>query len=365
MSDTQTLSPPPEVAVSPAASCVVDAPPAEPVATKSEDVRRTRSIPAWLVSANVHLVLLLVLATQTAREDSSNTELAIIASAEVESEFDDSDFSALAEVSLTPEDKQSADVLSDEPDVFEDLEAAALPEPVLQKIPSAAASDAKGDGLGQGRGAGGAMAVGMSAIGTPARAAAQYKQLRVGVTDWKYDNIPEVLDNLGIAYRHVRESDTPLDDFDVIFIGCGGGLSRSQASPQALRRFVERGGVLYVSDLSGGVLRAAFADEFGPKQHGPNARRATCLVVNDDLEAVLGKRIRIHFNLPGWLYFPKPSSDVDVLLRLGSVRGHPLVLRLEHGEGRVVFTSFHNHNNLSSAERMLVRSLVTELPRRD
>ncbi len=323
--------------------------------------RRWRGIPAWLVSANVHLILLLFLATWMTGETDPPVELALVVSVDDDAEIDPGELTLQIDVALLPETLEKEPLSSEELLILPNDEPAALPETLPQAEPrqSSFAADL---GLGSRSGSGGGMALAGAAIGSPKRAALRYEQLRVAVTDWKYDDIPEVLTALGISYRHVRESKTPLQDFDVIFVGCGGGLSRSVASPSELRAFVERGGVLYVSDLSGEMLHQAFGEEFGKKMYGPKSRHTTCLVMDKDLKSVLGTRVRIYFDLPGWLYFPKPSSQVEVMVRLGSRSGHPLVLRLHHGKGRVLFTSFHNHANISAAERQLVRSLVTELP---
>jgi len=166
---------------------------------------RLRDIPAWLVSANVHLILLLLLATQIADDPDLVEALSLFASTDIA--FDQNELTSQLEIDLDLDLLKGESVASEELEILSDDEPAAFLETLTQEEQRrrslAAIAVGHSDGLSGFGGVGGMKLIG-APIGTPERAALRYDRLRVGVTSWKYDNIPQVLTALGISYKPLR-----------------------------------------------------------------------------------------------------------------------------------------------------------------
>ena len=132
-------------------------------------------------------------------------------------------------------------------------------------------------------------------------AAKQRRPLRIAVTRPQFDDMGKLLDALGAGYRYtVVENDAvlrpaALDPFDILFLTCGAwpiewgarsggvvreGVTYGEMRPdnlerlrQTLRRFVERGGTIYASDLRGGLLRRAFPERAPAADFDPRGLR--------------------------------------------------------------------------------------------
>lgn len=191
-------------------------------------------------------------------------------------------------------------------------------------------------------------------------------QVRVGVTRVGCDDIPSVLRSLRISFRMVAGSKDPLNDFDVIFVGCGEHWI-GDATTEQVRQFVHRGGVLYVSDLSFPLLQRAFPTDFPIWKSDGWPCKVPCGVLDKELARITGKHIWLTFDMGSWARVTKRSDRVKVLLiapHNGTsreiTRSIPVLLTLDHGQGRVIYTSFHNHANASTLERKLIRYLVSQ-----
>src|SRR5262249_18416794 len=112
---------------------------------------------------------------------------------------------------------------------------------------------------------------------------------RIGISVAQFDDMGKLLRSLGDGYRFETIPDEDflrpesLDSFDILFLTCNGfpsawakssisqqvreGVQRGTPPPdivekfgETLRRFVNRGGTLYASDLREGMLVWAFPD---------------------------------------------------------------------------------------------------------
>src|SRR5688572_7766825 len=72
-------------------------------------------------------------------------------------------------------------------------------------------------------------------------------RIRVGVTSAGSDDLASVLSDLNIPFRLTAETADPFEAFEAIFISCG---TSERFDSEKVAAFVQRGGVLYVSDLS-------------------------------------------------------------------------------------------------------------------
>jgi len=95
--------------------------------------------------------------------------------------------------------------------------------------------------------------------------------------------------------------------------------------------------------------------------------KVQCKGHDSQLARAIGREIRLTFDMGAWARVKKRSDRVRVLMTaphngtfVGIRRTIPVLLTLDHGQGRVVYTSFHNHANASSLQRKLIRYLVSQ-----
>jgi molecular chaperone DnaK len=195
-------------------------------------------------------------------------------------------------------------------------------------------------------------------------------RLRFGTSQVGCDNAGKVLEQLGYRYQMMDHSDfrtlSRLKQYDLVFINCladitqvlGPGLFlNATRNAPALRDFVSAGGILYVSDYALENISEAFPGRinFGRKGAGPKGS-ATATVVDDGLRAMVGKTVPINFNT---IYAPVDSvtSECQVYLKKGS---EPLLVSFQHGDGHVVYTSFHNGVQMSAQEKELFSYIIMQ-----
>lgn len=147
--------------------------------------------------------------------------------------------------------------------------------------------------------------------------------INCGVWDWDYDTIMDVVENL--------------------------------------RNYVAEGGALYMSDLELPLLEFMFPDDV-EGDGGGDEGTITAQVVSSELRAFIPgspATVQIGFNLSGWDAVTGMSSRPEVLLQAdyqgwtGQVQDGPLAIALEHGDGQVVYTSFHN-NAVATSDQVAV-----------
>ena len=218
--------------------------------------------------------------------------------------------------------------------------------------------------------------------------------VQIAVTPPRYDDVGKLLDTLGTGYRYrvismrdllnVRQ----LAEYDVVFVTCGltprewatRRLSRIKparemipaVNPQVagrikenLRAYVSRGGTLYVSDWHFDLLEIAFPELVDPSKVGGGAvGTVEAQVVDRGLQNRLGSTIELRFDRPSWRPAAFRGPDVTTYLTgtYETIDGHtitgPLLIQFPHGEGNVIFTSFHNEKQNSQTELELLRYLV-------
>ncbi|MFH1265431.1 MAG: hypothetical protein ABIK89_06855 [Planctomycetota bacterium] len=220
------------------------------------------------------------------------------------------------------------------------------------------------------------------------------RALRLAVTPPEYDDMGKLLDALGPGYRYTQISFDDLLEagrlaqYDVVFLTCGGvprpwldrqlreserrGAGVFQAKPgilkkirESFRTFVGRGGTLYASDWQFDLVSEAFPELVDPSRVGKGEVQTVEADVTDPaLRRLLGPAIDLNFDLPGWrpAAFRGPEATTYLRgtyrLRDGTEQTGPLLVTFPHGEGTVVFTSFHNEAQNTQIEQELLRHLV-------
>lgn len=166
------------------------------------------------------------------------------------------------------------------------------------------------------------------------------------------DNIGKVLSAMGLTYRDYKDLDSLLS-CDIFFFNCG--ASRFPG-PGHLRTYVKKGGCVYASDLTDGVVNSAFP---GFIHFGGRGRpcRMSAEVIDAELRGAIGKTVQIIFDLAMWAIINSVSEDVSVILRSRET-GKPIMVTFKYGDGTVFYTCFHNHAQTTQMEQQLLQTLV-------
>ena len=181
------------------------------------------------------------------------------------------------------------------------------------------------------------------------------ESLRLAVTPPSCDNVGMVLNHIGLKHTVVSESAFGnLSDYDMLFINCTFQCATDDGIKH-IRRFVESGGVLYVSCYSATVIDRAFPGYIKFRHHeGSGGLRIKAKVENHDIAGILGGSVGIFYNT-SWTPIKSIKNDVEVHL---SGEGEPLLVSFKYGEGTVVFTTFHSNVQTSKEEDFLLQ-LIT------
>lgn len=217
--------------------------------------------------------------------------------------------------------------------------------------------------------------------------------LRIAVTPPVYDDMGRLLDTLGTGYRYTEIGMDDLLDgqrlarYDVVFVTCGHVPSKwgrwrprqirrggriftarpaiADRISEALRGYVGRGGTLYVSDWHFDLLQIAFPELVDhPKVASGAVGTVEAQVIDPGLQRRLGPTIELRFDKPAWrpAAFRGPQVTVHLSGTYETTDGDratgPLLVQFPHGDGNVIFTSFHNEKQNSQTELQLLRYLV-------
>ena len=225
------------------------------------------------------------------------------------------------------------------------------------------------------------------------------------VVEGQYDRIQDVLarmellnvtlhDGIPTTLRWAEELFSTRDyinDFDVVFVNCGvDELEFTQRlSPNAVanvRKYVEQGGSLYVSDWAYELVEQAFPDKINflndDLVHDDAQQAIGGAYVANVIDADLAEELEtdaftIGFSFQLGTVISEVANDVTIYLETdmqfrrtvdGEVvadvlRDTPVTVGFRHGLGRVVYTSFHQERNeaLDGPEDEMLRHLVFEL----
>ena len=174
------------------------------------------------------------------------------------------------------------------------------------------------------------------------------QNLRIKVTSPHYDDIGEVLNQLGIIYNSY---DGNLN-CDILFLNCG---TNDTINHPQLKTFVENGGILYASDQTSSHLISTWP-ELMTVTNSTSACKIRANIVDKDLRKYLGDSIEVEFDLVCWSKILKTNQG-RVLMQ-SAEEGFPIMMEFTFGKGKVFYTSFHNHAQTSEMEKNLLQLLV-------
>lgn len=220
--------------------------------------------------------------------------------------------------------------------------------------------------------------------------------------------------------RALLDDPDRLAGYDILFFNCASGIDFRATNPEVrravehLRAFVAGGGSVYISDLAADIIEQTWPEVmgFGLRGRAPTEAAACCVCTDcapacvseprpprgcpgccpePDTEpmdcprgggvggsaqagtvpahivapyladAVGSDAVEIVFNLGGWVPILSWAPSVEVLVE--DERGQPLmaVFQPEPGGGRVAYTSFHHHPQITGPLQRLLAALVLRL----
>jgi uncharacterized protein YegL len=202
---------------------------------------------------------------------------------------------------------------------------------------------------------------------------------RLAVTPAGHDDIGKILASMGPGYQfedlswNALEDPRALERTDVLFANCEGTCSdraRMDRLAPVVRNWIESGGSLYASCWAIGLVEAIWPGLVRTSRSGLIFKTVASDVVDPGLAEFLGTR-SLDLQLGGWwdtelalesntqrFVDAGVPSAVLFLFPLGARRSRTLVWDVRLGEGRIIYTAFHNHDQPSEQQRRLLEYLV-------
>lgn len=191
----------------------------------------------------------------------------------------------------------------------------------------------------------------------------------------QWDNIQTIVhDSLGYNVQSITLTDinnnNNLQQYAIIFLNCGtnalSGITTSGAAN--LKSFMQAGNTIYSSDYAYGTVIKIYPELSG-SQTG-NSQNVTANVVSSDLQNYLGKNsVSIIYNLGGW-YSINPSIDLNINIPFlkasyqtsaGAVNNNVIAFSRIEGQGKLIYTTFHNEANVTTDMIKILKYFIFEL----
>ena len=170
----------------------------------------------------------------------------------------------------------------------------------------------------------------------------------IEVSSPHYDDIGEVLSEMGLSYRGID----PQLSCDLLFLNCG---TEDYVDPSVLRSFVENGGILYASDFAISYINDAFPWLLS-WTGDTSACHAQAYIEDREIASLIGSRINIFFDLDVWKMVTKHKGEVLMSADIpGKGKQIPIMVKFDIGKGHIFYTSFHNHEVAGKQEKNLLK----------
>jgi hypothetical protein len=228
-------------------------------------------------------------------------------------------------------------------------------------------------------------------------------EVAVAVVSGRWDDVRSVLINVGIDPANITDyvgygdftgvwasqllgDYTLLSQYDIVFINCGVEENLFRDTPQQvvidnLKQFVQNGGSVYASDQAYDVVEVAFGnyiDFFGADgtsnaaEVGATVDSVTATVTDATLATQLGQStLELHYPLPAWAVmtdvdssvrvYVRADADYDTFLTSGTQNNVPHTVSFEYGQGKVIYTSFHQEPGINLTMERVLQLLMFEL----
>lgn len=216
-------------------------------------------------------------------------------------------------------------------------------------------------------------------------------QAKLAVVTGDWDHIQSILDKLGLTYdlydgtNNVSQAVNLLTnlpklmEYDVVFFNCGadhyGIFGTSTLISQNLQTYVQAGHSIYASDWAFIYAEAPWAyaiDFYGDdaSNSGPKvgaSKTVTGVVQDPNLLNYLGKsQVTIKYDLGAWVVVQSVVAQVITHISgyISEAGGNVPLMMSHHpygGEGRVLYTTFHNEPQATQDMTQILYYLVFEL----
>lgn len=207
----------------------------------------------------------------------------------------------------------------------------------------------------------------------------------------QYDNVEAVLNEIGVEVETIDvyeedwaeqllEEDARINDYDILFLNCRSNevtyAARADMKDR-LRTFVANGGSLHASDQAYDLIEMTFPSKI--EFLGNDAERGSAdegasvdldaRVLDDGLRGALQlTAIPIHYGLSTWSVMVGTSTDVHVYLEADApllngdvIEDAPQIVGFIHGDGRVVYSSFHQEPGIGIEQEEVLKLIMFEL----
>ncbi|MCP4921432.1 MAG: hypothetical protein GY913_31430 [Proteobacteria bacterium] len=131
-----------------------------------------------------------------------------------------------------------------------------------------------------------------------------------------------------------------------------------------LRAWVESGGTLYVSDWEWELFEAVVPEavDFREDPRIGEAGTLTATILDRNIAAMLGSETAsVAFDLPSWAVIDGVDQATPLVQASVDGRQRPLAVSHAVGDGRVIFTSFHNEAQMTEDMQTILYSLILSL----
>jgi hypothetical protein len=214
------------------------------------------------------------------------------------------------------------------------------------------------------------------------------------VVEGIYDAIEDILGPWGLgfspalvpgdsAWLATVATATSLQDHHVLFLDCGLDDDSAWVLPdlparrQTLLDWVAAGNSLYASDWAYDVVEwllpeaMDFLGDDGIRNEAQQGDEGTVVADIKDpaLEKIVGRSVAITYDLGAWAVITSAATLAEVqVIATGTVYANgeeqvdvPLAVKIQHGLGRVIFTTFHNHAQLDPTTLAILQYMVMSL----
>jgi hypothetical protein len=209
----------------------------------------------------------------------------------------------------------------------------------------------------------------------------QYERVQDVILELGID--PALVDDYGSDWAGLLLADyATVSQYEVIFLPCRAAepeFMGNEVYVENLRQWVADGGSLYTSDQGYDFVERLFPEKIdffgddlvpGAGDRGAIVSGLQATIVSGDLQAFLtgATSVQLHYALETWSVMESVAGDVEVYVRAdapviggATVVGSPQVVGFDHGDGRVLYSSFHQEPGVSADQEAILRFLIFEL----